>query len=195
MIRESIIKYFPDRECVTLPRPVEKEEDLRNLKYIPFENLKPNFRLEYSELKNKIFKETKCKRFKGKAMNGPTLANFIIAFIDSMNNGFVPNITNTWDSIVIDEINNCFENSIGKFKSYLKSLNSESYEQEELLKLINKEFIKANISLLDVLKKNPDILYNDKCMAFFKEKQNSLMIQSESIIKKLVDENYEKTKK
>ena len=31
MIRENIIKYFKKRECITLPRPVDDEEDLKKL--------------------------------------------------------------------------------------------------------------------------------------------------------------------
>ena len=54
LIRENIIKYFKSRECVTLPRPVDKEDDLKRLNEIPFDSLKPNFRTEFLELKRKI---------------------------------------------------------------------------------------------------------------------------------------------
>ena len=43
LIRENIIKYFKERECITLPRPVEQEEDLHKLNEIRFDQLKPNF--------------------------------------------------------------------------------------------------------------------------------------------------------
>lgn len=189
------MKYFPDRDCVTLPRPVENEEDLRNLKNIPFDNLKPNFKLDYNILKNKIFKESKAKRFRGKALNGISLANLLTSFIDSMNSGLVPNITNTWDSIIKDEINSCYDSAISKFKISIKNFSTDNYEQEELVKLAQKEYIKANISMLEVFKKNPDILYNDKYMNYYNEKRKKIVTECETLIKNLLDNNYEKTKK
>lgn len=189
------MKYFQDRDCVTLPRPVEDEADLRNLKNIPFENLKPNFKLEYNFLKNKIFKESKAKRFRGKALNGITLANLITAFIDSMNSGLVPNISNTWDGIIKDEINSCVDSAILKFKNSMKVFASENYEQENLIVLIRKEYIKVRLSVLDVLKRNPDVLYNDKYMLYYKEKVKSMESECEALIKKREEDNYEKTKK
>ncbi len=189
------MRYFPDRDCVTLPRPVEDEADLRNLKNIPFENLKSNFKYEYNILKNKVFKESKPKRFRGKAMNGLTLANLITSFIESMNSGVVPNITNTWDSIIKDEINICYENSFSAFKISIKDLYTENNEQEDLIKFSYAEYIKANISLLDVLKKNPDIFYNESFVRYFSDKQKKLKSEFFEILKKLEDHNYEKNKK
>ncbi|EFJ49543.1 hypothetical protein VOLCADRAFT_80671 [Volvox carteri f. nagariensis] len=43
MIRESIKSLFPDRDCVTLVRPVTDEEALRNLATLPREHLRPEF--------------------------------------------------------------------------------------------------------------------------------------------------------
>lgn len=189
------MKYFPDRDCVTLPRPVEEESDLRNLKNIQFEKLKPNFRLDYMALRSKIFKESKAKKFRGKALNGITLANLISSFIDSMNNGLVPNITNTWDSIIKDEINDCFNLSIKNFKNSIKNYANENYEQEEITKLLGKEHNIACIAVLNVLKKNPDIMFNDNYMRYYKEKEKNMKTECTSLIKKREEDNYEKTKK
>ena len=64
LIRENIIKYFKERECVTLPRPVDQEEDLHKLDEIPFDKLKPNFRSEFLNLKNKVYENSKVKNRK-----------------------------------------------------------------------------------------------------------------------------------
>ncbi len=189
------MKYFQNRDCVTLPRPVEDEADLRNLKNIPFESLKPSFKLEYNILKNKIFKESKAKRFRGKAINGITLANLLTGFIDSINSGVVPNITNTWDSIVKDEINASFDSAVSKFKNALKSFANENYQQENLIVLLRKEYTKACLGVFDVLKKNPDILCNDKYILYYHEKEKSMKSELNVLIQKREEDNYEKTKK
>jgi hypothetical protein len=54
LIRENIIKYFKERECITLPRPVDEESDLHKLNEIPFCKLKSNFREEFLNLKKII---------------------------------------------------------------------------------------------------------------------------------------------
>ena len=55
LIRENIIKYFKERECITLPRPADQEEDWHKLKEIPFNQLKPYFRSEFLNIKRKIY--------------------------------------------------------------------------------------------------------------------------------------------
>lgn len=70
LIRENIVKYFKQRECVTLPRPVESEEDLKNLMNLKLEKLKPSFKFEFLNLKNKIYKESKPKKINGKKLTG-----------------------------------------------------------------------------------------------------------------------------
>jgi len=189
------MKYFPERDCVTLPRPVEEEADLRNLKNIPFENLKPNFKLDYNVLKNKIFKESKAKKFRGKALNGITLANLLSSFIDSINKGLVPNITNTWDSIIKDEINDCFESVLSKFKNSLTNFSFENYEQDEIIRLLSKEYNKACISALDFLKKKQNVLFNNNYMQYYKKKERNMKNQCENFMKKREEDNYENTKK
>ena len=62
LIRENIIKYFKERECITLPRPVDEESDLHKLNEIPFCKLKPNFREEFLNLKKIIYEKAKIKK-------------------------------------------------------------------------------------------------------------------------------------
>ena len=94
MIRQSILKYFHDRDCITLVRPVDSEEEIKALNKIPFKSLKADFRNDFLELKDKIFKDSNPKRFNGKKLNGPTLVNLITEFVEVINKGGIPNINN-----------------------------------------------------------------------------------------------------
>ena len=66
VIRENIIKFFPERDCATLIRHVDSENDLKRLNTIPYNNLKPEFKMEFKKLKDKIFKEALSKKKKKK---------------------------------------------------------------------------------------------------------------------------------
>ena len=81
LIRENIIKYFKERECVTLPRPVDSEEDFHKLDEIPFDKLKPNFRSEFLELKTKVYENSRIKKIGNKRINGPILVVLLTQLI------------------------------------------------------------------------------------------------------------------
>ena len=137
LIRENIIKYFKERECVTLPRPADKEEDLQNLNNIPFSKLKSNFRTEFLNLKNKVYETSKPKKFNGKKITGPILADLLSNFINSINSGIVPNINTAWDNIIINEIQTAYENC----KKFWK-INIENNRDNINIKLFKKKSIK-----------------------------------------------------
>ncbi len=88
-----ILKYFPDRDCVTLVRPTDNESDLKKLNQISKDKLKREYTSELYLLKQKIFKDSFSKKLKGKKFNGPSLALLIDEWVDSINKGFVPNIS------------------------------------------------------------------------------------------------------
>jgi hypothetical protein len=96
MIRENIIKYFSDRDCITLVRPIDSENELKSLNNIPFSKLKSDFKTEFLKLKSKVFEDSNPKVFNGKKLNGPTLVNLLNEFIKSINQGAVPNINNVY---------------------------------------------------------------------------------------------------
>ena len=119
IIRQNIIKYFPERDCVTLVRPVDNEEDLKRLNSIPYNNLKPEFKMEFKSLKDKIFKEALPKKLNGKKLNGPALATLIEEFVKVINSGKIPNINNTWDSVIEKDVSDAFNKSYELFKNNL----------------------------------------------------------------------------
>ena len=136
LIRNNIIKYFPERDCITLVRPVEAESDLQKLNDIPFDKLKLNFKLEFKTLKDKIFKETLPKKFNGKKLNGPTLAYLIVEFVNTINSGNIPNINSSWDSVINKDVKDYYDKAINFYKHKTGKLNKQIYEQEDLIKYL-----------------------------------------------------------
>jgi hypothetical protein len=171
MIRDNILKYFKDRECVTLPRPIDSEEELKNLKNIKLEFLKPNFKLEFLNLKSKIYKEAKPKTFNNLKIKGPGLAKLISEFLVSINNGVVPNINNAWDSVVFDDIKKFEEKALNLYKSGITGQDLsfiEKVRQSENLKV-------ESISELDsVLLFNTEISNIESYKNAFESSKNKL---------------------
>lgn len=96
MIRDNIIKYFSDRDCITLVRPLDSEDELRKLNKFPFSKLKSDFKTEFLKLRQKVYEESCPKVFNGKKLNGSTLVNLLNEFINAINKGAVPNINNVY---------------------------------------------------------------------------------------------------
>lgn len=60
-VRDALLKYFTQRELITLIRPVEEEELLVKLDKMPFDQLRTEFRRKSHILHNKVFNETPPK--------------------------------------------------------------------------------------------------------------------------------------
>ena len=93
VVRDSIVKYFSDRDCFTLIPPLQSDKDLRNLNNFKLEKFSDGFKTEFLKLKEKIYKEATPKKFNGRKLNGSTLANLIREFVKAVNGGSIPNIS------------------------------------------------------------------------------------------------------
>ena len=190
LIRQNILKYFKERECITLPRPADSEDTLQNLDKVPFNELKPNFRKEFLILKEKVYQTSKPKIINRKRINGPILADLLIAFVDSINSGIVPNINTAWDNIILNDIEDFYNNSLRYFKQNVSKCKN--------LRNLYKLKYNSVINYKNVLIQNKEILENEK----YKEKyqsnlnklekeMNELMINKE---KELKNENKKQVK-
>ena len=171
LIRENIIKYFKDRECFTLPRPVDQEEDLHKLNEIPFSELKPNFREEFLNLKRNIYENSKVKKFGNKKINGPILVELLKSFINSLNSKIIPNINTAFDNLIINEIEKSYENSIKLWKeNYCKIKGEFSSNIKDLYDI--KYFIMNEYNT--VMNENKEIKYNKQYFEAFNNNKNKL---------------------
>ncbi len=52
--REKIRNFFTDRDCVTMTRPAEEEDQIKKLMSVPFEDLRPQFKVSFKKIMTKI---------------------------------------------------------------------------------------------------------------------------------------------
>ena len=185
IIRQNIIKYFKERECITLPRPADDEENLQNLDKIPFNQLKPNFRKEFLILKEKVYESSKPKIINRKRINGPILADLLIAFVDSINSGIVPNINTAWDNIILNDIEDFYNQSLKYFKQNINKCNN--------VRNLYKLKFNSIMNYQNVLIQNKEILdnerYKGKYDKFLNDLEKEINIQMMNKEKDLKKEN------
>ena len=184
LIRENIIKYFKERECVTLPRPVDQEEDLHKLDEIPFDKLKPNFRSEFLNLKNKVYENSKVKRIGNKKINGPILVGLLTQFINSLNSKIIPNINTEIENIIINEIEKNYEKCKKIWKQNYSKINSnDSYNIKEIYNL--KYFVLNEYNT--VINENREIKYSKKFLELYQNNKIKLEEEIKNDINKLIN--------
>ncbi len=198
LIRDNIIKYFPERDCVTLTRPIDSENDLRNLNNIPFKNLKSGFKMEFQYLKDKVYKDTQPKRINGKKMNGSDLARFINEIVTTINSNTIPNINNSWDKVVMDDIVNYKNKSLNYFRDAQKKINDSNKmksdnlsikEKDEISKILYDHKLESQIRFNKILNINQDILINRTYSECFLKNRNILEAEIDKLIIRSLDEN------
>lgn len=170
IIRENIIKYFHERDCLTLCRPVDSEEELKRLNRIPFSNLNTDFKTEILNLKNEIFKNSQPKKFQGKKLTGIGLFYFIQNIITKINEGAVPNINNAWENVVINDIDDYLVKSQHMFSNSIKEIQNE-WKYEEVLDYLYEKKKESYFYFSEVKILNRDTFnYNSKYLNYFEEK-------------------------
>ncbi|XP_049401525.1 uncharacterized protein LOC125865375 [Solanum stenotomum] len=116
-IRDSIRALFPDRECFPLVRPLSNENELQRLDQIPLENLRPEFKAGLDALTRFVFERTRPKQVGATIMTGPLFARITQSFLDALNNGAVPTITSSWQSVEEAECQRAYDLAAERYMS------------------------------------------------------------------------------
>ena len=118
-VRNLIKTYFPDRDCFTMVRPVEKESDLQNLQNLPDEMLRKEFLVQSKRFREKVYDIAAPKSFRKRALTGNMLIELVQNILDSINDGCIPIIENTWKYVVQNE---CIKNTEDLTKKFVEEI-------------------------------------------------------------------------
>jgi hypothetical protein len=64
-IRQVLSQFFVERDCTVLFRPIADEKKLREINKMPYETLRPQFRIQIEDLIKKIFYNLRPKIIEG----------------------------------------------------------------------------------------------------------------------------------
>ena len=138
LIRKKIKNYFLERYCFPLVRPVENEKDLQNLMNLPDNKIRPEFLLQSDNLKNNIFSKIKPKNFGGNILSGEMLIALLESIINSINNGAIPVIENSWKYITDNECIKNIKIFVEKYCEKIIKFQKEKIEKENFFEELNK---------------------------------------------------------
>ncbi|KAJ8464445.1 hypothetical protein OPV22_026997 [Ensete ventricosum] len=142
-IRESICALFPERECFTLVRPLNDENDLQRLDQVPLARLRQEFRSGLDALMNFVFERTRPKQVGDIVMTGPVLAGITQLFLDAINNGAVPTISSSWQSVEELECRKAYDFATG---IYLSSFDRTKPADEAILREVHEDAVQKSLA-------------------------------------------------
>ena len=191
-VRNLIKTYFPDRDCFTMVRPVEKESDLQNLQNLPDEMLRKEFLEQAQNFRDKVYNIATPKSFHKRALTGNMLIELVQNILDSINSGCIPVIENTWKYVVQNE---CIKNTkdltdkfVEEIKKY-RELNKNDKDFGKNIKNFTKNLYKKYIN--DFM--NNDLIDDENKKEFvekLKNKLNNEMNLFDKENEKIFEENF-----
>ncbi|KAI3989362.1 hypothetical protein MKX01_026945 [Papaver californicum] len=119
-IRESIRALFPDRECFTLVGIISGLESLTNF----------------------IFERTRPKQIGSATMTGPILAGMTQSFLQALNNGAVPTIASSWQSVEEVECRRAYDSAA---EVYMSSFDRSKPAEEVSLGEAHEEAVQKSL--------------------------------------------------
>jgi hypothetical protein len=105
-VRRLIQHFFPERECIALIRPVEREDDLRHLESVDKNSMRPEFLRQVEAMKSTVFSKCRLKQLNGTPVTGEMLLTLAESYVEAINKGLIPNIEGSWISLCKAE---CFK--------------------------------------------------------------------------------------
>jgi hypothetical protein len=100
-VRESLLKFFPQRHCRTLVQPTIEEEQLQNLSEVPYARLRPEFQRAVEEMQMQLSRLARAhpKTIGGQALSAAGLAVLLRKLVDTLNQNKALNICSAWDQV------------------------------------------------------------------------------------------------
>lgn len=125
-VRLLLRNFFPDRDCLTMVRPVSDEKQLMNLSQLPAEALRPEFRAQIDTLRRKVFGAVRPKTLYGKPLNGAMLASLAVAYCNALNSNQAPTISTAWDRVVDTQCQDAVEGAVNLYVTRMRAAAAEA---------------------------------------------------------------------
>lgn len=135
-IRATIKRFFPERFCCTLIRPVDEEYDLQSLsnpKAYLGENsiLKPDFVEQVSQLREFIFSQMPVKSIGNIGLRGIDYIHVVEKYIEAINQGAIPMIDDSYSAVINSQLENGYNRAIFAYEEEMNIFKNESFPCNE----------------------------------------------------------------
>lgn len=99
-MREAIQKYFKERDCHTLIRPINDESKLAHIEDLKYEELKLDFRKQVASLISSVKKKMRPKVINGKVLNASMFLSLTLEYTEALNSKETPTVITAIDRVV-----------------------------------------------------------------------------------------------
>ena len=145
LVRKLIKKFFPERDCFPMVRPLENEVELQNLNHLPDEKIRPEFLEQCLILRNKILMKVRPKNFNGKNLSGENLITYLNNIIENINKGSIPIIEDSWKYVINNELMKNIQEFCEIYRKKINDFQNENFNEKNdyfhLLKDFNQKLI------------------------------------------------------
>jgi hypothetical protein len=129
-VRRLLKHFFRERDCVTMVRPVELEQDLQRLDSLPDKFLREEFLQQINMVRSKVLKKTKQKTVNGKPVTSETFLHLANGYAAAVNRGKVPTIESAWNYVCKEKANEVAKECVSMAELLVE-------KDEKVLALIN----------------------------------------------------------
>jgi len=157
-IRKHLKKFFKERECCTMIRPLTNEDNLQCLDQMDLEELRAEFVEQVMLLRRKVLNQVRPKQVNGSTLDGTTWVLLAEKYIQAINEGAVPNIQSSWNYICHQKARATADTIVEKFEKELADtllpMNQEDIEGQlgDLVEDSMVSFSKSAIGEEDILR-------------------------------------------
>jgi len=136
-IRQALLNYFKDRECLTFVRPANDENELRRLATLNNNQIRPEFLKQVHSLRDKVISKATAKQLKGVNLNMRMYFAMVNKYVEAINQGSVPNISTAWDHLVENECREAYEQSTNLYDMALRQFFFNEEKSKSIEELYN----------------------------------------------------------
>lgn len=138
-IREGIVNFFRERDCITMVMPCMNEKDIRKLETLPKTAIRPEFNSQVNKIRNKIFTQCGPKKLNGSYLNSRMYLKMVQEYVKAISSGSMPMIQNAWQNVLENECAVALDSSRKVYDTaYSEKFDSRKkiYRKQELVKVL-----------------------------------------------------------
>ena len=183
-IRKLVKEYFPNRDCVTLVRPLLEEGNLQKLERTPVSKLRKEFIEQVNYLRKTVLNSINPKKLNGQELNGEMFIDLIKSYVKMINEGAVPIIQTAWTYMRQNQALIAKKNALENYKKKTDEIINKFPMKEEFLK-----------NVLKKIKKEILLNFNDEIIGEPDEKDlKELKAELKKIKVEIINKNINSTK-
>ena len=183
-IRKMVKEYFPNRDCVTLVRPLLEEGNLQKLERTPASKLRKEFIEQVNYLRKTVLNSINPKKLNGQELNGEMFIDLVKSYVKMINEGAVPVIQTAWTYMRQNQALIAKKNAVENYKKKTNELVNKFPMKEEFLK-----------NSLKKIKKEIILNFNEEIIGEPEEKDlKELKSELKKIKTEIINKNINSTK-